>query len=175
MHSFVVFPLFLMYLTNADYVISNWPVASKPTLMGSAKWAWVLERSLHIWIIPRKRQTNILQEGNSLLSITGLQLSRRRNLQLKILLIFLSRPLPRLVFCLTHQIAVYKNASTSCFKRLWRMDFINYVVWEQTLWTWDPTATTTRSYLITYVEKSILQCNQTRVSFEFSWQLPSLR
>jgi len=48
------------------------------------------------------------------------------------------------------------------------MDINNYVVWEQTLRTLDPIATMTRGYLIIYVEKSILQCNQTKVSFEFS-------
>jgi len=47
------------------------------------------------------------------------------------------------------------------------MDINNYVVWEQTIRTLDPIATTTRGYLITYVEKSIQQYNQTRVSFEF--------
>jgi hypothetical protein len=48
------------------------------------------------------------------------------------------------------------------------MDINNYVVWEQTLRILDPIATTTRGYLITYVKKSVLQCNQTRISFEFS-------
>lgn len=143
--------------------------------MSNVKWTWDLERFLHIWITPRERKTHILQEGISLLSTTDLQLPRRRNLRHKILGIFLSKPLQRLVFCLTYQIAVHQNTSTSCLKRLWRMDINNYVVWEQTLRTLDPIATMTRGYLIIYVEKSILQCNQTKVSFEFSWWFPSLR
>ena len=28
MHCFIVFPIFLQYLTNAEYVVSSWPVAS---------------------------------------------------------------------------------------------------------------------------------------------------
>jgi hypothetical protein len=33
MYCFIVLPFFLKYLTNAEYVISSWPAASKSTLM----------------------------------------------------------------------------------------------------------------------------------------------
>jgi len=33
MHCFVVFPFFLKYLTNANYIIRSWPIASKSTLI----------------------------------------------------------------------------------------------------------------------------------------------
>ena len=33
MHCFIVFPFFLKYLTNAEYMISSSPVASKSTFM----------------------------------------------------------------------------------------------------------------------------------------------
>ena len=33
MHSLIVFPFLHKYLTNAEYIISSWPVTSKVTLL----------------------------------------------------------------------------------------------------------------------------------------------